>query len=247
MKKYVFRISIIFFAIPFAAHAQNLQVGGGATYGTFKMQALKDFLKPSSGFYLPVKVVDNFPSNIGYNIWASMNVIPSFSTGLIVGLNSTGGRSAYSDYTGSFTNDILVSGVSVASTNRYLVYETHHVKFFAGLDAGVIFNRMEVKTNIVAEPAFVGTLERKAKSTNVMVSPGISASRSFHGFFVNAKLLYEFNAAGALQWTNSVEIMNSTKAGETVMNFDTPVTVQWDGIRLGVGVGYNFNRDRDEQ
>lgn len=228
---------LIFSATSLLTQAQGIKLSAEINYGTYRMQSLKEFQTPPSGYYIPLKVVDDFPGFVGFKMHALYPISNKFSTGIYAGFSTTGGKTAYSDYSGSASNTIVCRGYSVGSYNEVKVREFGSYSLAATFLMGVIVNDATFATKGQAM-FYTYEDEEKFKSVNMMFNPGASLTRTFDLFFLRALISYEFNFAGDLK---------SKENGDHLLNFNDPVKVQWDGLRVGLAVGTTLTSKKEKQ
>lgn len=205
---------------------------GEVNLGRYKMESLREMVHPSPlQISVPVKLVRDFPSFPGFRLAVFRGVTEEFSAGIQVGVNSTGRRFSYSDYTASVNYDTKLHCVSIGLFTEFKIFEKNNWQLVANLPVTTIYNVVHISTVVDSQYLQVNNAF-KVGSFNVGVQPGISVGRKIGSIFLRGNCYYEYNSPGQLQYYNSdVSFTNS--------NYE-PVIVEWDGLRAGIAVVYTF-------
>lgn len=213
---------------------QNIAFFGEAHYGTYFMQSLKEYQTPSAGYFIPMKVVDDFPGFVGYKVYGTVSITNNISIGLFAGLNSTGGKSSYADFSGYMSTTTTCRGMSYGGYGEFKMFEWRKVNFNAIALGGIVVSNVKVvnETQTVSREATINNY----KSVNELISPGICLSRSIERFIIKCLVSYEINIAEDL----------TSDSGKTLYNGSESVQAQWDGARIGIAVGVKIHSNKVE-
>jgi hypothetical protein len=227
---------LILLSIPccIAANAQTM-AGGEIYMGSFSMRSLKKENTPSSGYYIPVKLVQNFPARVGLKISVIKQINKLFNTGFFVGFISTGSRLTYSDYTGRMDRDIVVKGIQIASFNQIPLYAVKQYSLTVNFSIGTVFNTVSSINETVLTGYDYYNKEKVAwRSSNWTAGIGGGVERSFNKLLIRADAGYEINVPGMMKLKN----------GNASQNTDANWEVEWDGIRVGLSCSYQISKDK---
>jgi hypothetical protein len=226
MKKLCF--TIICIGLLASARAQ-WSVGAEVFSGTFSMASIKKEQSLSQNFHIPLKVVQNFPSRAGINLKGYYAVNELLHAGIHAGFISTGSRMTYSDYTGTFNRDLIVSGRSIGAGARMVMPFSSKFRFNFGIQVGAIFNTASLRNQItLTQPDY--TLDEKAKWRSVNMYEEVRATA---GKWIN-RFLLEISAG--YQTSSSGKMKLSKKSGNTEASDNPDWVIEWDGFRIGAGV-----------
>jgi hypothetical protein len=169
----------------------------------------------------------------GLRIFGSLSIDNNFSTGILLGMISTGGRSAYSDFTGTATRDIIVNGIQVGSINRYTFFTHKKLSLTARMTIGGIFTNVKLDQHIhLVQPESETRTISQLQSVNFYSDLGIEAGYRIDRFLFKVFSSYEFGAPSDMKFKTG----DATAAGGPT--FD----VSWDGFRAGLGVEFKFSK-----
>lgn len=213
------------------ASAQKFILEFGTEYATHSMTLLKD-MQQQIFDDLPVrgKHVKSFPGFWGFNAKGMIGV-RRFQFGLVAGINSTGARSAYEDYSGALLYDHLLkmNHIGAVCNFRLLPQETKG-EFFFVLQTESVSTKYSLRSLIrLGDESQEETLEFTSKSFGIR--PGIKYTYTFFGLLsTSAELGYMADLAGNLVYTKDKNLTLRNSVGG-------PIGADWSGIRLGVCVG----------
>jgi hypothetical protein len=227
--KSIFSLLALLMGIFQMSWAQSTSAGVDVFYETFSMKTLRNYQQPAKGSRMPLEITQSFPSNIGLRVSLVKNLKGGFSTGVSAGFTSTGGRVAYSDYTGSTRSDIIISGLQVGSISGFKLFVRNKYELNVNFAVGVVLNKMEETYNLhLVQPAFDETKTQISRSVNFFMLPCIDAGKHFsQRFFEKINLGYEGNIHGKMKTTGGKK---------------TGLVAEWDGVRAGLGVLYVFSK-----
>lgn len=191
-------------------------------YGTYSMTELKE-RRDKSVERMPfdAKVVDDYPGFLYFR----PEIYFKFGNGALFGLgfgyNSTGSRIAYSDYSGEYEADLIVSAYSLRLImGGYFINKT---KFGAGAYFQIEPNLSQYKVEEYLQIYDVTQYDQsKTKNYNINLELGLNSYYQISNrFFGNLNAGYCF-----------YEIYD-------LFNNNAP-TMDWRGLRISLGVSYKF-------
>lgn len=224
-------VSKLFFFMCSVLQAQEVNIFAEVNYGTFQMTSLKKFLTPPESYYLPLKVVDQFPGFVGLKAYGVIKFSDRFATGIFVGFTSTGGKSTYSDYSGYIDHKIKCSGFSIGSHNEFTLQYFDKWSLEGTFLMGATINQADFAYEYETS-YFQSYISEKYRSVNMLFNPGLAITRQLGNVKFRGLISYELNFAGDLK---------AAESGEYLLNIREPVRVQWDGLRIGIAVGVGLN------
>jgi len=234
MKKYILFL-LLSLIIAFYANAQ-LSVSYSVGYGNFKMNDMKELLGDMANEIknqlqgLPIAIVDNFPGYITHSLDLSYRV-KRHEIGFRGNYLSTGGKIAYSDYTGEYSGKILLNGNSLGINYRYYFPITDFEKngslyLFTEMSSGVSFSKLKSKEYIKVFGQRQDADENlDLKGNGVYLHPQLGAK-----WFITKQIGIQVSGGYFFQLGSNLKYK-----GE-----DTKIKSDWSGIRLNGGVSYSF-------
>lgn len=134
-----------------SAGAQDLGLVAGFGMATSTMEDMKSYQEYILGTY-PVegKVITSFPAYSTFSLGGVKQLLPVVQIGAGYFYTTTGGRTNYTDYSGSVTTDILASSHRLGAWVSYSVLngERYSLSVFGRVDANI--TRIKVSTSIYA-------------------------------------------------------------------------------------------------
>lgn len=231
MMKKVLILLLIVCALPSA----KSQVGFGYRigHGSYKMSAMSSLLVQiqrdlQQEFPVPMMVTDDFPNH--YNHFAEVSYSKRNSD---LGVNftylSTGGRVAYSDYSGELAYNLHAVGYRFGLHYRNFYFQTNpdqdkNLSLFIELSPGITQNdissqgyyRTETGRNELAEKYMINS-----KSTGLSIN-------TYNGIQWNIIRSFGINLGVGYQ----AELSGKVK--------DSDTKIDWSGVRVGLGLNYKF-------
>ena len=229
-------ITILFLSIGLAGFSQErFTITFGTGVGQYKMEELKNFQELKeywSGNILGT--VDNFPAYFFYSGEAMVRINKLFSIGLVYRLQSTGCKSAYSDYSGVWRieqklksdNAGILVDFPLLTKNKFAVAFQGRVYY-----AWTTFEYNE-KQQLYDYPQEVAykTIHR---DKSVMLSPDLSFSYNIlKHISLNLTTGYCFDTKGQLE--NVTTLFPGVSWVPTTSEYD------WSGLRIGLSASYKF-------
>lgn len=231
MKKYL--ITALLMLIGLGANAQ-FSLSYSVGYGSYKMGDMKQLL--NSGYSsvrqsMPkgIRIVSNFPGYITHKMdFAYKFKLHEF--GLTGSYLTTGGKIAYSDYSGKYIEKLTFNGYRIGAMYRYYFSENKlgacTLSFFGEVSPGITFTKLKY---MAALDLYEQNVHQKAddnistNATGFTVQPLLGSRLSLtRNFSLFASLGYDFEMGAGLSTTNDV------------------YRADWSGFRLNGGATYSF-------
>lgn len=225
--------------------SQQLSVSITPEFGSFRMSDMKDLQSAQSkairdSLGTTPEAIYNFRSwpglraSIGYRKEKSL-----FS--LSAGMNTTGSRLYYEDYSGFIQVDKRLSTRYVQFGYHYSFLNKEKLIVFAGMNAGLSFSTTATENNIVihvSQEIFENDEEYheqgKFKSTQVSLNPQFTLR-----YLIFRTVFIECGAGYLVQVNSSSQKQDNTTTGSP--NSKTKdATLDWSGFRLNAGIGFTF-------
>ena len=211
-------------------YGQHLDISLNAGYATFNLDQLKSyqqrFLEQSP---LPAKITNDFPGYLNLSLDAAF-YDSAYYVGMMLGHTSTGGRIAYSDYSGSYDYDQLVRMTYAGVFGGFRILETKAGAFFFGATLLTYLNRVDLKyTETVADDSYAYTT--KLWSVNLSFGPYLQYQKRVGKLTYKASAGYEFHYAPNLFFRHE-------DSEEYVGPDGQSMNANASGARFNVGVGY---------
>jgi len=207
----------------------------GTGLAQYKMDDLKEIQDTQENFFdgFELERVDNFPMYLFYSGEASVRIQKIISVGLIYRLQSTGCKSAYSDYSGVFKIEQIVKAnnagvlVDVDLWNKNKFFLSGQTRIYYGWT--VLKYKEYVEIYAIDSGLYNSTSELKSES--VMINPDITFSYEItNHFFANLSVGYCIDFKGDIK--NRGQTVRSFKGGD--------LQTDWSGFRLGLSASYKF-------
>jgi len=231
MKKLILSSLLLYLAIPSMA-----QIGFGYKFGvgSYKMKEMNSLLNTiRSGIKLqypvPISITDDFPNH--YTHYGEVTYsIKDNAFGINITSLSSGGRLAYSDYSGEIAYNLNANAVRVGVLYRNFFFQTNkgkekNLSLFAEVSPAVTFNSITsngyYKTTTgrnEIDPKHI--VESKSIGLSIMPNVGLQWNVT-KSFGANLNLGY-----------------NAELPGKSKDIKDTKI--DWTGIRFGVGLNYKL-------
>ena len=233
MKKY---FTFIFQALIVSTTASaQVRVSYSVGYGDYKMDDMNRLLDASLSLIameLPagVAITDRFPGYITHSLDATY-AFKRHEIGLKGTYMTTGGKIAYSDYSGKYNEDLTLNGYRVGAMYRFHFLQTQvgtlPLSFYGELSPAITFTSLKYKA-LLSLPDYdinesnpednVNTNET-GYSIQPMIGGQLFATRNI--FFV-LSAGYDFEFGSKLSTTNNL------------------LRADWTGFRVNGGVGFSF-------
>lgn len=220
------------FIMVFETAAQKIAVSFSTEYGGYAMKELRDFqdvLKRD----LPVsaKNVHSFPSYWGYG-GKLYYIAGRFEFGFTGGLNSTGARTSYGDYSGSIQFDHLAKLIHFgAGCNVRISKHDNPWHFLLGLQTELGKTKYSLRSFFVLGDETVQDETHHFKASNVLIHPSMTLSRTLlQRLVIAAQAGFVLDSSSDLVYTEDTELY-------LLGDDNQPITSNWSGFRLALSVG----------
>lgn len=233
MKKY---ISLVFIAliVTITANAQ-VKASYSIGYGDYVMSDMNEILDASlrsiqSQLPAGVRITDNFPGYITHNIDASYQ-IKRHEFGLKGTYMTTGGKIAYSDYSGEYYEKLTLNGYRVGAMYRFHFVKSKLGSFplslYGELSPAVTFTNLKFNALLSLPDYDINETNTEdivsTKETGFSIQPLIGAQLFMtRNIFVTMSGGYNFELGSYLSTTND------------------RYRADWSGLRVNGGVGFSF-------
>lgn len=118
------------------------------------------------------RIVQDYPAHYNLRAQAELLFNKKNSLGVFAESMSTGGRITYSDYSGSFYLDQLVSAVQFGALYHHNLYQKNKIRALAGIRSGVFFTKHAVESRLKIFDAYTRE-EMKLSSFGVGAEPSL--------------------------------------------------------------------------
>lgn len=211
--------------------AQDLTLGVEGNIGFYDMSSLKESQRLPTNYPIAFQSVQNFPATTGVRIQTLLKVNSYLRVGLFTGGTNTASRLTYSDLTGQRYRDVNVSALYIGATTRAEVFSNGPWSFHGRLAAGSILNKIKFESRLhIADPDIDVLESSEWKSNNFFFDIGFEAGYTWQGVYMKAFASNETSIAGKPDF----------KSGSRLYPENNNFTVEWDGIRIGVGLEYQI-------
>ncbi|MNJ96354.1 hypothetical protein D3C87_140780 [compost metagenome] len=231
MRKLLLSITLLFITITSMA-----QIGFGYRFGigNYKMSEMSSFLNViQSGIKLdypvPISVTDNFPNH--YTNYGEITYsIKKNDYGVNFTYLSTGGRLAYSDYSGAIAYNLNANAYRIGAVYRNFFFQTNerqdkNLSLFAEISPAITINNI-TSDGYYQTPSGHNEIDKKhlveSKSTGFSVTPYMGIQWNIvKALGVNLGLGYNAEISG-----KSSEMRDAK--------------TDWSGLRVGLGLNYKL-------
>lgn len=231
MRKLLLSIALLFITLTSMA-----QIGFGYRFGigSYKMSEMSSFLNViQSGIKLdypvPISVTDNFPNH--YTNYGEITYsVKKNDYGVNFTYLSTGGRLAYSDYSGAIAYNLNANAYRIGAVYRNFFFQTNegqdkNLSLFAEISPAITINNI-TSDGYYQTPSGRNEIDEKhiveSKSTGFSITPYVGIQWNIvKSMGINLGLGYNAEIPG-----KSSE-MRDTKT-------------DWSGLRVGLGLNYKL-------
>jgi len=212
---------ILLLYYPIHAYTQGWSIDYSIGYGTFQLDDIKN-LQHSMPKNYGLEETDCFPNYITHSL--SLGYFKGRSHfGSSFSYFTTGGRLNRTDYSGSYTVDMIMNGYRLGPFYRYYINTGFpDLYIYLQLSSGVMFSslKMEEKVNVYSESA---QETNKLKGVGIYLEPTIGATYRFTNWL-------HFSLGGGYEADNLGTLKLSGQK--------TQIRALWDGLRLYGGLIY---------
>jgi hypothetical protein len=221
----------------------QLNIEASLGYYTYDMSMLKEAQSEGlSTIPFNAQKSDDFPSYFGYDFlgYYSFNSVSDlqFGLGLLFNYTSTGGRISYSDYSGRFYDDQLLtrSGTGVFLTLEYL--NSDWLTFAIDCSPTLTVSTMDLvyHLNIYEELYEHHSLEAQSIGLNLHLGLKCRAY-IYQSIYTFGKIGYEVDVLESNMYvTGEDDIYLTNTEGD-------PIYPNWTGLRFNLGIGITLFRN----
>jgi hypothetical protein len=215
---------------------ERFSISLGTGLGIYKMDDLKRFEKISSS--LNMETINNYPPYLFWTGEASMKIAKEFRIGLVYELNSTGYKSAYSDYSGVIKSENIIKSDNAGIVIGGQFWQQN--KFSLSTQLRIYHTWSELKRQY--STTFYTPLESQKStfkyfSQTFSLTPDVRlAYRVWERLSLNLSLGYCYDFRGDLKQNSS----NGNPYLPKPPNFTKPSQSDWSGLRLGLSTSFHF-------
>lgn len=233
MKKHII-IILLSFAVTMFANGQ-IRVSYSIGYGDYKMEDMHKLLDTSLSLVqeeLPsgVRITDKFPGYVTHN----MDVAYHFKRhefGVKGSYMTTGGKIAYSDYSGKYYENLTLNGYRIGALYRFHFLESKvgnlPISLYGELSPAITFTSLKYKAQLTLPDYEVDETNPQdnvsTDETGYSIQPLLGAQLFVtRNLFITVSGGYDFEFGSKLSTTNDM------------------FRVDWSGFRVNGGVGVSF-------
>ena len=225
--------SILFLATTLGANAQ-FSVSYTAGYGSYKMGDMKKLLE--SAFQMEqgtmpagLRIVDNFPAYVTQSVDFTY-MRDRMEWGVTGTFMTTGGKIAYSDYSGKYVEKLTLTGYRIGATYRYYLSEGKLGKFpllfYGEVSPAVTFTNLKYSA---AVDIYEGNIHEEANDNVSTKAKGWSVLPALGSkLFLTRKLALTANIGYDIEFGSKLSTTSNT------------LRVDWSGLRLNGGATIMF-------
>lgn len=229
IKKQIILLALMM-SITITAAAQ-FNVSYSAGYGTYEMGDMSNMLEQSLSAIrgqMPdgLKITDNFPGYITHNIDLAYR-LNRHEFGLKGSYFSTGGKTAYADYSGRYHEKLLLDAYRVGLMYRFHFFKLSNIfSLYGELSPGITFSSLDYDV-LLELPDY------EVKETD----PGADLGDIKSGYSILPMIGAQFQPIRHLYFQAAVgyDVEFGAK-----LNKNKNLSAEWSGIRLQLGVGFTL-------
>ena len=216
----------------FNVMCQELIVRPEIGLGSFAMSDLRGIQNQSvEQSLIQLKSTDKFPPYFFYNLDLLFYPTKMVGVGFVCGYTSTGCRNHYADYSGSYSEDVMVNATSLGGIISFRSEISYNLFFSVELSTGIKYSKIDIDNELILED-FVEANDYILRSQGWFLEPKLRLERSFlNSFFIGAFIGYEYNHKSKMQ---------STDSAKWYLNYNgKKATIDWSGARIGLSVYFS--------
>jgi hypothetical protein len=238
LKRILFRSTLTFILVfPVKAFGQEVDLAFTSGYATYNLKQIKvQRDEMLSQYPVKMRVVDDFPGYYTYGGTLRYLLVKT-PLGISFRTGSTGGRSAYSDYSGSSQLDQTIRYKSIGIEGGTIVYRDNLFDVQGLLRYWYNFTDLNFITNI---EIFNGSKQNEKvafKSKSSSVSLALMVAYKFKIFKISLDAGYEFYDPSKIILSSDRSLRLVNKSNETV-KFDG------SGFRINGGFAIRLSKDK---
>lgn len=228
---------ILILFIPFQfIYCQNFSFDFHAGFGTYQLQALKDFQTNMKEFYSPLSIeeTDHFPDYFNYSSSIEYWYNNKNSIGLNGAFYTTGGRNHIKDYSGEYKLEMSMDGYRIGIQDRNIISEFNKIKIYVCIRGGLLISGFKMNEYIKINNVDSTSTGYKFRSKTFFGEPSLGI-RYFLGTRMSLDFCagYQIDTNGKLHLKKNRDITLNNPAEKTVF-------VNWSGIRILLGLSFDL-------
>ena len=202
------------------------------SYSMSDLKAYQNHVRIYQNSYM--KIVDNFPDYFGYSVTVMKSIRPGLYAGFVYGRLSTGGKMAYSDYSGSAAEYLNLTSNAFGLAVSYDVFKISWFKLQLSLHAVKKWSKLSWKRTFrVWDEVEEEKYHWNSEGWGLEPRAGIMVRVINH---LDVGLLAGYHADSNTAFTRH----SSTLQIAMFQYYRRYIKPQWNGIRLGAMVSVGF-------
>lgn len=178
------------------------------------------------------KMVKDYPAYYNVKGKVEFHISDKHTVGSYVESMSTGARLTYSDYSGSFYLDQLVSATHVGGLYHYRFYKQNNFTAHTGLFTGLIFTKHSVESRLRVYDDYDQKILH-LRSLGVGAEPSISLRYHYKFLHLESSLSYLLNTNSSFHFKDYDDATYQDKEGNHIR-------ANWSGLRAGISIGISL-------
>ncbi len=224
-------MGILLMFLALAGNAQNTSFEVKTYYGVYNMADMQDMQQQArTNTDVPFRVIDEVTGYWGYEIALGVTLPNTDQLNLFAGLNSTGGRLHYSDFSGSASFDQVLRGTHLGAEFLKRLSNNNGFTVEAGLRAGVSFTRLDLRSSLQLNTTGSSSEEQQFNSFAPHLGPRFAVRKLLSNFYIGAFAGYDYNFAGKLK-------LSTNKEAFLIDRNNDQIKADWGGFRIGLSLG----------
>ena len=224
-------------------YGQEINFGLQVGYGNYKMTSLQN-LTQSLAAPLPsheAAIISEYPPNVYLQAEANLTFIDNkFSIGMVASVNSTGSRVHYSDYSGSYRFDAMLSDYTLGSIFKARLFRFSKIDIKAYSEFGFSSTTLTIEEYFQIDSEIYGR-RQSYDSSPAYLEPGLRANYSFGAFELGISAGYAINIGDTFTIIgNEIVILANPYTRETIV-------ADWSGLRLGITASFRVFTLKDKK
>jgi hypothetical protein len=236
VKHRVFATALISLLPLMASGAQDLYMETGFGLASTRMDDLKYLQEYMAGMYVVEgKVLSSFPPYVTFSLGFRKELMPSVRIGASYAYTATGGKSDYTDYTGSITTMMQADSHRLGGNVSYAVFlgEHYDLSVFGELDLN--YSRLDVYTTLYVL-GYGDRVQDGYSSLSPAGSAGIEFFWHFGDLSAGVEAGYQVDRPGKLKDRSSQSEFKDPADSRRVL------TIDWTGWQVQVKAMFRLPR-----
>jgi hypothetical protein len=231
MKLHKYFFVLLVFVTATAPHARAWEPGIATGFGTYKMTNLKSIME-GIGMQNPygAVLVTNFPGFVYMQPYLIFKT-DDYNTGFSLSFNNTGSRWSIRDYSGEFKIDAHVKTFAPAYFYEWKLFEFNRFELGFRADVGLAYNSVRFEEYFRLDQTVYEDAEYKFRSLNIFLAPQFNLR-----YPLNSRVSLVGFAGYHADLIRGVMVNRPGEFLSLNYFFYEGDTVDWSGLRAGVGV-----------